>query len=127
MSCEYCEYIDDQKVLQCNHAKSCEEDREYYYDEIDPLYCPMCGAPITESEPLMLEQLWQMEGEPVWIEFENFVFKRWAICLGACWRKGTATDWVHFSGGQSLKFEDYGKTWLAYTHKPQAHPAKTGD
>ena len=55
-------------------------------------------------EPLTLDELRQMDGEPVWLVNQNG--GRWVIMSGAylC---------------DSRKNADYGKTWLAYRQKPE--------
>ncbi|BAL01916.1 hypothetical protein OBV_p-00610 (plasmid) [Oscillibacter valericigenes Sjm18-20] len=66
----------------------------------------------TVNEPLTLEQLREMDGEPVWIdgEYPN----GWRICYGKRHRKRHGRDVINFGNGV-LQFEDeYGKTWLAY-------------
>lgn len=71
------------------------------------------------NEPLTLEQLKEMDGEPVWITGATglaFVNARCAVldsqpCNGV----------LIFFTDQSvpmLKVSDYGETWLAYAHKP---------
>ena len=56
------------------------------------------------NEPLTLDELRQMDGEPVWLVNQNG--GRWVIMSGAyLW--------------DSRKNADYGKTWLAYLQKPE--------
>ncbi len=78
------------------------------------------------NEPLTLDELKQMEGEPVWVKPINLhewicdaidgkpdwgmVRKSWVNV----WRKEKA-DLVR----SSFDFEDYTKTWLAYRAKPK--------
>ena len=55
-------------------------------------------------EPLTLDELRKMDGEPVWLVNQNG--GRWVIMSGAyLW--------------DSRKNADYGKTWLAYRQKPE--------
>ena len=67
------------------------------------------------NEPLTLDELRQMEGEPVW-------FVR-GEC--GCWRildiiyKSGHEEFVLFDDGSSDPLADYGKDWLAYRHKAQ--------
>ena len=57
-----------------------------------------------KMEPLTLDELRQMDGEPVWLVNQNG--GRWVIMSGAyLW--------------DSRKNADYGKTWLAYRQKPE--------
>lgn len=70
------------------------------------------------NKPLTLDQLREMDGEPVWITFfgdeENTPQNRWGI-LG----KSVTGTFGIWEDGLVLKEVDYGKTWLAYRHKPE--------
>lgn len=63
-------------------------------------------------EPLTLDELRKMDGEPVWVQSPGVPeYGRWAIVEGV---------------GENCLFlrndftcHDYGKTWLAYRHKPE--------
>ena len=74
------------------------------------------------NEPLTLEQLKQMDGEPVWIVVEEnghydycgaYKYGLWAI-LRTTITNPCATS-VY---GIQYALKDYGKTWLAYRRKP---------
>ena len=85
--------------------------------------CNSCG--FCDNQPLTLEELREMDGEPVWIVPINLhewlcdkidgkpayglVRKSWV----RIWREETA-DLVH----SDFDFEDYNKTWTAYRQKP---------
>ena len=57
-----------------------------------------------KNEPLTLDELREMDGEPVWLVNQNG--GRWVIMSGVyLWN--------------SRKNADYGKTWLAYRQKPE--------
>ena len=64
------------------------------------------------NEPLTLDELRQMDGEPVWVQSPGVPeYGRWAIVEGV---------------GENCLFlrddftcHDYGKTWLAYRHKKE--------
>lgn len=59
---------------------------------------------IKENQPLTLDELRQMDGEPVWLVNQNG--GRWVIMSGVyLW--------------DSRKNADYGKTWMAYRQKPE--------
>lgn len=71
---------------------------------------------MEKNNPLTLEELREMDGEPVW-----------AVLLTKT--KGNDSGWtlVYKNNGYSaaqrwtiwaLWYEDYGKTWLAYRRKP---------
>ena len=57
-----------------------------------------------KNEPLTIDELREMDGEPVWLVNQNG--GRWVIMSGAyLW--------------DSRKNADYGKTWLAYRQKKE--------
>ncbi len=65
------------------------------------------------NDPLSLDELRQMDGEPVWVVWLDGRLKsRWYIVGSSLWIE-MFTEW---DGAFSL---DYGKTWLAYRHKTE--------
>ena len=60
-------------------------------------------------KPLTLDELRQMDGEPVWIDdwFEGF--NGWELSCDA-------SDYFE---GESRTIESYGTRWAAYRHKPK--------
>ncbi len=70
--------------------------------------------PTPENKPLTLEQLQQMDGEPVWIDGKDY--GGWAIFKASVNKQvANCLDNVNLS----YYMRDYGKTWLAYAHKPE--------
>ena len=63
------------------------------------------------GEPLTIEQLLEMDGEPVWIFRLEDQKGWWAVIYPG--KKVANTDY-----GGYFDFEDYGKTWLAYRYTP---------
>ena len=72
------------------------------------------------NEPLTLDELRQMDGEPVWVEFQDG--------SGGCWGLVHITMFNHvvfthvvFTNGLycTVGKPYYGKTWLAYRQKPE--------
>ena len=66
-----------------------------------------------QNEPLTIEQLREMDGEPVWVDFTGSVIKRepgWFIL------KNAQDEEVYLVGETSVYkgYEYYGKAWLAY-------------
>lgn len=66
------------------------------------------------NPPLTLEQLREMDGEPVWMTDKGGNCGIWALVT------------VHENAfvataayGTIRHYSDYGKTWLAYAHKPE--------
>lgn len=72
------------------------------------------------NDPLTLEELWEMDGEPVWTEALDGGVSRWAFADCGCelvrffkTRQGVACEVI------ARHFKTYGKTWLAYRRKPE--------
>lgn len=66
-----------------------------------------------EQEPLNLEELRQMDGEPVWIVWpDGRIESRWYIVGSVHWIE-MFVDW------DGTLFGGYGKVWLAYRNKPR--------
>ena len=65
------------------------------------------------NDPLTLDELRQMDGEPVWVvRLDGRLKSRWHIVGSSLWIE-MFTEW---DGAFS---PDYGKTWLAYRHKTE--------
>ena len=63
-------------------------------------------------EPLTLDELRKMDGEPVWVQSPGVPeYGRWAIVEGV----GENCLFLH----DDFTCHEYGKTWLAYRHKPE--------
>lgn len=63
-------------------------------------------------EPLTLDELREMDGEPVWVQSPGIPeYGRWAIVEGV----GENCLFLH----DDFTCHDYGKTWLAYRHKKE--------
>ena len=64
------------------------------------------------QKPLTLDELRQMDGEPVWVQSPGVPeYGRWAIVEGV----GENCLFLH----DDFTCHDYGKTWLAYRQKPE--------
>ena len=64
------------------------------------------------NEPLTLDELREMDGEPVWVQSPGVPeYGRWAIVEGV----GENCLFLH----DDFTCHDYGKTWLAYRKKPE--------
>lgn len=72
-------------------------------------------------EPLMLDELRQMDGEPVWIKLFDPDEEFWVL----------RNEWVDTRNPEPMilfhmrwySHADYGKTWLAYRQKPEEDSA----
>ena len=66
-------------------------------------------------EPLTMDELRQMDGEPVWVEFQDG--------SGGCWGLVHITVFTHivFANGHFCTVGKlyFGKTWLTYRQKPE--------
>ena len=67
------------------------------------------------DKALTLDELRKMDGEPVWVEFQDG--------SGGCWGLVHITVFTHivFANGHfcTVGKPYYGKTWLAYRQKPE--------
>ena len=70
-----------------------------------------------KNDPLTLEEMWEMDGEPVWVvgisSINNFN-GHWDICS---LESGDATTFPYC--GENPDINLYGITWKAYRHKPE--------
>ena len=67
---------------------------------------------VGRNEPLTLDELRKMDGEPVWVQSPGVPeYGRWAIVEGV----GENCLFLH----DDFTCHDYGKTWLAYRQKPE--------
>lgn len=62
--------------------------------------------------PLTLEELRQMEGEPVYLDIYG-----WRVCYGVS--TFTGSPYLELGLGYRISLDGYGKTWFAYRHKPK--------
>ena len=68
------------------------------------------------NEPLTLEELREMDGEPVWLEYSNGAHQ-WHIVKDIV---GYANiNVIRWRDGGLESIQDYGKTWLAYRCPPE--------
>ena len=85
---------------------------------LDAPPCTTCPAHPKEqrpNEPLTLNEMRKMDGEPVWVEFQDG--------SGGCWGLVHITVFTHivFANGHfcTVGKPYYGKTWITYRHKPE--------
>jgi uncharacterized protein (AIM24 family) len=73
-----------------------------------------------DPKPLTIEELLQMEGEQVWLNRSApLAFTGWAEVNISISKENI---WFWRFGNEAAiltKLSDYGKTWLAYRHKPK--------
>ena len=70
------------------------------------------------NDPLTLEELQQMDGEPVWVTINREKYKYPSDCEGYCVIDG---DDALVPGAENYwwDFETYGEKWIAYRRKPE--------
>lgn len=88
------------------------------YCEYDEFIKALNRRPAPENKPLTLDQLRQMDDEPVWVcgipGHEIKWTPGWRIIDGNRVALRQWNDAVMY-----LYFADYGRTWLAYARKPE--------
>ncbi|MCI8623775.1 MAG: hypothetical protein HFG26_08945 [Provencibacterium sp.] len=75
------------------------------------------AEPVQPNNPLTLDELREMDGEPVWVVSVSSIngFEgHWDICE---WENGTVVLLPHCMESPDISL--YGKTWLAYRRKPE--------
>lgn len=89
-------------------------------EAIEALEEKLNRRPAPENKPLTLEQLRQMDGEPVWIKGSDAKTSGWALIKGKREKQiaNCPDDW-----NISYYMKDYGKTWLAYSRKLEKEAA----
>ena len=78
------------------------------------------------NEPLTIEQLREMDGEPVWCKWllpEDRAIEqgKWFIVISGD-KAGLEIKRPAEYGCHFCKIDDYGKTWLAYRRPPEVSP-----
>lgn len=67
------------------------------------------------NEPLTLEELREMDGQPVWTHSDIFP----CDCGWRVIKRIVVDSDVEFTDGWSFGFDGYGKNWLAYRRPPK--------
>lgn len=74
------------------------------------------------NEPLPLEQLREMDGEPVWVQTPGIPkYGRWVIVAGVDTEDGQRT--LYCQGDYTCR--NYGRDWLAYRRPPEGEADET--
>ena len=105
-----------------------------YNSFFDVFYCSKCGgffkqATVMEcndlNEPLTLDELRQMDGEPVWVSVSNN-WRESGVSEGWCIVRFHSEDdrvrvYVYDTrhGARFFAQQDYGESWIAYRQKPE--------
>ena len=80
-------------------------------DCISAILAELCGTNLPAGELLTLEQLREMDGQPVWIVRLEDNLGWWAIVR-------LRNDRANTDYGAYFMISDYGKTWIAYAYHP---------
>lgn len=96
-----------------------------------PLDCPRCKEwqSNESNEPLTLEELREMDGEPVYIIAKDMGIAEWNVITGKepiaiaydCPMPGfkSVVEGIVFANGRAFRAGAYGITWLAYRRPPE--------
>ena len=101
------------------------EDGLSYWDAID-IAIDVLGPP---NEPLTLDDLREMDGQPVYIISKAHTISEWNIPKGVgeiviaydvpCAGMKSVIPSVEFIDGKNLSVEKYGSDWVAYRRPPE--------
>ncbi|MDU7339308.1 MAG: hypothetical protein E7L17_14490 [Clostridium sp.] len=70
--------------------------------------------PAPENNPLTLDQIRQMDGQPVYIkDIPPYDYEAWKII------SNIDDEQVDFTEGDGYRLSGYNKTWIAYARKPK--------
>lgn len=100
---------------------------KHSFDLTDETVDTLLSAIRTEpaGEPLTLEQLREMDGEPVWVtpaRERGNIPSRWLLFAGVSKSKRNSDVFVFATTGgiaQGYEAVNYGKTWNAYRRPPE--------
>ena len=96
------------------------EDGLSYWEAIDTAITALSQP----NEPLTLDELREMDGEPVWIANPDALrYGRWGIVDGVYQAEDDQV--LMLRGDYSCHY--YGKTWLAYRRPPEGEDGTDGD
>ena len=105
------EKANEQRFFQAAHS---------WWQEFEMLKLTLAALREKEArenpEPLTLEELRHMDGEPVWIVAKHYrTFADVVQVMG----RDKGDDFVGFKICHNLQENGHGKTWTAYRHKPK--------
>ena len=86
-----------------------------FWEALDMAIAALRQQDARKNDPLTLDELRQMDGEPVWVEFQDG--------SGGCWGLVHITVFTHivFANGLycTVGKPYFGKTWMTYRRKPE--------
>lgn len=87
------------------------------------------------NDPLTLEQLREMDGEPVYIIASDMGIAEWNVIAGKVWMTvaydvphngfKTVEEGIRFFNGRAFRFDSYGTSWIAYRRPPEGEEEVT--
>ena len=107
----------------CEGMAECDESGSYVFD-LDVQALDMAISDLSPpNETLTIEQLREMDGEPVWCKWllpEDRAIEqgKWFIVISGD-KAGLEIKRPAEYGCHFCKIDDYGKTWLAYRRPPE--------
>mgnify|MGYP006892057398 FL=1 len=124
----------DAGALKEKYADQLSVQRVFGYDAgfvagiLAALEMPTLSPP---NEPLTLDELREMDGEPVWCKWllpEDKAIEqgKWFIVISGD-KAGLEIKRPAEYGYHFCKIDDYGKTWLAYRRPPEGEEERHGD
>lgn len=87
--------------------------KQYILARIEELEKQVEDLSPSPNDPLTLEELREMDGEPVWVT----CFDSWRLCYGLSDYRGYLC--METGNGSCILMKDYGEKWLAYRRKPE--------
>lgn len=104
-------YRDDfmELVYRLLHSDGTNDRANQIIDAFDSI--PVVEAmPVLPNSPLTMDELREMDGEPVWVCLPNGSYGGWMINYqGWCMNRFASTE----------MYGTYGKSWLAYRRRPE--------
>lgn len=111
-----------ERVIQNNDVQWCLQELQDILEVERPTLTP-------QNEPLTIEELREMDGEPVYIISEFYHISEWNIPNGIgeiviaydvpCAGMKEVIPSIKFIDGKELAVEKYGSSWLAYRRPPE--------
>ena len=103
------------EILDSGKAPETEQDFEDFDTAIETAINLLKTHPDNQpNDPLTLEELREMDGEPVWISY-------FAGGPNVCMLVDAKHDVCRDAHGGFAVFENLGRTWLAYRRKPEGN------
>lgn len=78
------------------------------------------------NRQLTIEELREMDGAPVWVEYPEMGLRLWVVLEGERYMgvvehgRPVKVEGIHFSDGRTFRKSAYGREWFAYLRKPLA-------